>query len=988
CVPLVRLPEGEEIEQWYPLVPKETGLSLRTALRVALCFNPSGKTRGRGDSFSMQLRRIPAQLSMTAATEISSASPVGPSRLRVQIPPPPIQSPVNIALKSGVVDYVIVVGPSNGHGGSECHENSLLLRYPAIDRPHFPLPTKIEWFCFPGGPEEVIQADRPQSKLFSFVLVGGDDGLCRSVPLIEELKGCLLGVAHAWLSAQASVEDVEKFTAEECIADLCNRVLIPIRGVFGVRFSIQQLPISLVLPAHMSIYSNHSRPSSTKRPSQPGQFSPTKSPSTNFINIQQGFQPLVYSLAPIFQLFDVKTIIHLVSLVLCEYRILIHSTQFSLLCPFAEGLCALIYPFRWQHPYVPILPRVLSEYLQAPLPYILGVHTSWLPELLENGRPEHLVIVDIDRGAIQLQESTGPMLPSKLTKGLHQRIRKIIHPRLFDDISGDDMIAVQSKIPADASAHDVIKWDSQIEQQVRVEFVCFLAAMLMGYRDCLFFVNQKLPVFNKRRYFSTCANDNEVVPFVSKLFCTQAFQGFLENHSSAELSVFHSIYLTFSRGKDMDWPSSMPPMSISNHAAASSANSASFGQGARAKTGVITPVYTMPSSKGSQNCVIAPNSQDAMEESEMSNTLKKDNVASVGEKVEALLDKLSSSMTDPFALDPAEFESYSSRSPNHVCDYKQVAEDIGVDPRILEDNSDLFQNPHQVNQNQGMHGAGSTSHNGMVGGSNVRNLSTEEERIEQVLHKCLTSVFASDDMITPEDIRMCEVRFKNQYARDLFVLILMQPSHQYVEMNSASTNGVANAGGSTWYNPKGSGNCIGESGFQILARLSSTLMDQCAIHEDFTNARGMLQVAFQYYHFVEDKHSGVGFAKKEYLVTPLRLRPICRSLDMWQHAFSREIDAAIQADPTISDEANPNSVADEVFFSIIGSLVYDMLTMEVPLPKVHTFVSVMCSTYQKGKDLLDTLKQLVENVHRALEMSKDVIKAPAEKVPVTVWPAA
>lgn len=80
----------------------------------------------------------------------------------------------------------------------------------------------------------------------------------------------------------------------------------------------------------------------------------------------------------------------------------------------------------------------------------------------------------------------------------------------------------------------------------------------------------------------------------------------------------------------------------------------------------------------------------------------------------------------------------------------------------------------------------------------------------------------------------------------------MQPSQQYVEsMNSA----VASA----WYNPKGSGSCIGEPGFQLLARLSSNLMDQCAIHEDFTNARGMLQVAAQFYHFVDDKHSGIGF---------------------------------------------------------------------------------------------------------------------------------
>lgn len=106
---------------------------------------------------------------------------------------------------------------------------------------------------------------------------------------------------------------------------------------------------------------------------------------------------------------------------------------------------------------------------------------------------------------------------------------------------------------------------------------------------------------------------------------------------------------------------------------------------------------------------------------------------------------------------------------------------------------------------------------------------------------------------------MCELRFRNQYARDLFVLILMQPSHQYVEMSSATGSGSGSANSGTWYNPKGSGNCIGDSGFQVLSRLSSTLMDQCAVHEDFTNARGMLQVAFQYYRFVEDKHSGVGF---------------------------------------------------------------------------------------------------------------------------------
>jgi len=89
----------------------------------------------------------------------------------------------------------------------------------------------------------------------------------------------------------------------------------------------------------------------------------------------------------------------------------------------------------------------------------------------------------------------------------------------------------------------------------------------------------------------------------------------------------------------------------------------------------------------------------------------------------------------------------------------------------------------------------------------------------------------------------------------------MQPNNQYVE----SVNGSPKAGGtrssSAWYNPKGSGSCIGAAGFRLLARLTSALMNQCAVHEDYSTARGILQVATQYYHYVEDKHSGIGFGE-------------------------------------------------------------------------------------------------------------------------------
>ncbi|KAL3671585.1 hypothetical protein V7S43_003501 [Phytophthora oleae] len=1019
-LPLTRLPEGQEVEQWYPLVPKESSSALRTALRVSLCFVPNGVPVPV--SQSPERRRV-AALPASPATEISSASPVS-KLLRVDIPG---SSDAAIPLASGIIDYVIVVGSTaNGDISTSLDEAHVRFRYPPTDRPDFPLPTKVEWFCFSGGPEIITQAERPQSRLFSFVLVGGDDGLCRCyvvclvvyhrrptsggaeenewhatcvafltrIPLIQEVTTCLLAVAHTWMAANAEKNSNGERNSDKTLlaatqkqlSSLCHEITLPVRGVFGVQFAVHNLKVRLMVPSMTSIYMMKDlvRPELRRTLSaQGGQASPR-----SFIAIQQGFQPLVYSLEPIFQLFDIKTIIYLVTLVLCEYRILIHSTQQSLLCPVAEGLCALIYPFRWQHPYVPILPRVLSEYLQAPLPYILGIHTDWLQSMIENGRPEHLVVVDIDRGTIQLQESGGPVLPHKLAAALHHRLKTVLHPALFGEMGvkrresrasteEEDGSTEASKEEVESDNRAAIEWKPDTEKHVRMEFVCFLSSLVRGYRECLFFVNQKLPVFNKRRFFESESTDTEVIPLVTRLFCTQAFQAFLESHSSAELSVFHSLYLTLCRGpNDLQWSQSI-------RALMSSKSQRSFLDTGPARTDI--PVLVIEDVT-IDNCIddkCGDDENDQLTSTTASLSLNeelglvhKETAKSLSEMIERLLNEEETLLWDPFALEANDYFADASSKSLSTLNHELLAQKLGVEPNLLKANAHLLKNAHQVNQYR-LH-LDSTVAAAVAGsaGPGGRFLSSEDERIEQMLHKCLTAVFTSDDSVTQEEIRACEAYFKSGHARDLFVLILMQPSNQYVESVNGSPKASGTKSSSAWYNPKGSGSCIGAAGFRLLARLASALMKQCTIHEDYSTARGVLQVAHQYYHYVEDKHSGIGFAKKEYLVTPLRLLPICRSLDLWQHAFICEIDAVNQANPTEYDEDGPETVGDELFFSVIGSLMYDMLNFEVPLQKVLTFVTVMCSTYQKSQDLLDTLKQLAENVYRALDMSKDIKPSP------------
>lgn len=63
-------------------------------------------------------------------------------------------------------------------------------------------------------------------------------------------------------------------------------------------------------------------------------------------------------------------------MLLQEQRVLLVSTQMDTLTLCAEAFISLLYPFKWMHPLVPLLPTQLIEYLEAPTPYLMGVTTS------------------------------------------------------------------------------------------------------------------------------------------------------------------------------------------------------------------------------------------------------------------------------------------------------------------------------------------------------------------------------------------------------------------------------------------------------------------------------------------------------------------------------------------------------------------------------------------------------------------------------------
>lgn len=83
-----------------------------------------------------------------------------------------------------------------------------------------------------------------------------------------------------------------------------------------------------------------------------------------------------YSMRRLFSLFEARRIVQLVTCGLLEQQIILKSKDYELLSLVAECVTTLMYPFLWQHVYVPILPSTALHFIEAPVPFIMGLHTD------------------------------------------------------------------------------------------------------------------------------------------------------------------------------------------------------------------------------------------------------------------------------------------------------------------------------------------------------------------------------------------------------------------------------------------------------------------------------------------------------------------------------------------------------------------------------------------------------------------------------------
>lgn len=136
------------------------------------------------------------------------------------------------------------------------------------------------------------------------------------------------------------------------------------------------------------------------------------------------------SLLLLFRTLSIDNITFLISCILTERRLIFYSNSLQVLSECIHSLLALIYPFRWQNIFVPILPESLLNYLCAPLPFIIGIK-GYLALCMTDYPISEVIVVDLDaelnnniRSCIDLHLLT--YLPTNPSWKVVRQLKKIV----------------------------------------------------------------------------------------------------------------------------------------------------------------------------------------------------------------------------------------------------------------------------------------------------------------------------------------------------------------------------------------------------------------------------------------------------------------------------------------------------------------------------------------------------------------------------------
>mmetsp|Transcript_30968 Transcript_30968/g.62980 ORF Transcript_30968/g.62980 Transcript_30968/m.62980 type:complete len:1502 (+) Transcript_30968:105-4610(+) len=170
--------------------------------------------------------------------------------------------------------------------------------------------------------------------------------------------------------------------------------------------------------------------------------------------------------AHLFQCLDIPNILTVWAALALERQVLVTSTQLSLLATCCEILLSLLFPMKWSHAYIPVLPHFLVPILSAPMPFLCGIDKRHLADTLEDLSAE-CIVVDLDKNQLSLGVNTPPLpsLPRHVRDKLHRRLEDnvgYVHREVRSLRKHDDTSEMGFHLPPEVKSMADALWESRL----------------------------------------------------------------------------------------------------------------------------------------------------------------------------------------------------------------------------------------------------------------------------------------------------------------------------------------------------------------------------------------------------------------------------------------------------------------------------------------------------------------------------------------------
>ncbi|KAG8233162.1 hypothetical protein J437_LFUL014114 [Ladona fulva] len=434
------------------------------------------------------------------------------------------------------------------HSSSILLRISILARYPHVNHSNFPFPESVSMFCLPMGASIECwpsQAKQPRPIFSTFVLTVSDAA--------EKVYGSAVTFYERYPPEKLSPEQRDEFdfdvpgdknsktvNVNKCICllshwpffDTFEKFLMFLYSMTGSG------PHTVPIERYISYFLEDIPFPSPQRPTILIQLSATD----RIILTQPEDLPLPRSGASFRQMLmnlgpDNSLLVLLCALT--EQKVLVHSLRPDVLTAVAEAISMIIFPFKWQCPYIPLCPLGLADVLHAPLPFLIGVDSRFF-DLYDP--PPDVNCVDLDTNNITLCEEkkslNSKLLPKKPARLLrsslqasYERLGQLIHSA---QSSKEEDVGKEGIIDKDLLKK---KKEHMLELEIQEAFLRFMANILKGYRSYL------LPITKAPTVGTTDPNslfdlhgflrsrDKNHHKFFTMLMKTQMFIRFIEERS-------------------------------------------------------------------------------------------------------------------------------------------------------------------------------------------------------------------------------------------------------------------------------------------------------------------------------------------------------------------------------------------------------------------------------------------------------------------------